>query len=217
LKLIQLTHDSAASLAAILSVLPDCERTELEIRMGLANCRRLPIAGPVFVKVSMDLALRGRDLRRLPSGSLATAERWCLAQGLLHDQILSQSGKTDKIAASDEALSRIDWSTFHTMIACGWRRVLMRQHSDSRSAMRPKLLVITALVAGTAIVAALFAQLLSSISAQAQTMPRDLPECIASGDLILRKFQEWVFVGSGGSSALPIQKQQAPIRRGAAE
>ena len=88
----------------------------------------------------------------------------------------------------------------------------MRQHSDLRSAMRPKRLVITALVASAAIAAALFAQSLSSINALAQTRPRYLPEYTESGDLILRKFREWVFVGSGGSSALPLRTRKAPVR-----
>ena len=45
----------------------------------------------------------------------------------------------------------------------------MRSHSDLRSAMRLKLLVMITLVVSTATTAALFAQLLSSIGAQAQT------------------------------------------------
>jgi len=32
------------------------------------------------------------------------------------DHVLSQSRKTDKIASSDVARSRVDWNTFHTMI-----------------------------------------------------------------------------------------------------
>jgi hypothetical protein len=30
------------------------------------------------------------------------------------DQVRSQSRKTDKIASSDVARSRVDWNTFHT-------------------------------------------------------------------------------------------------------
>jgi len=86
----------------------------------------------------------------------------------------------------------------------------MRSHSDLRSAMRLKLLVMITLVVSIATTAALFAQLLSSIGAQAQTGPRNSPEYIASGDLILRELHVWVFIGSGGSSALRIPKQQAP-------
>jgi hypothetical protein len=76
---------------------------------------------------------------------------------------------------------------------------------------------MTALVASAAIAAALFAQLLSSIGTQAQTRPRYLPAHIASGDLILRKFHERVFVGSGGSSALPIPNSRLLFDEGAAE
>ena len=67
----------------------------------------------------------------------------------------------------------------------------MRSHSDLRSAMRLKLLVMITLVVSTATTAALFAQLLSSIGAQAQTGPRNSPEYIASGDLILRELHVW--------------------------
>src|SRR6516164_8106050 len=73
----------------------------------------------------------------------------------------------------------------------------MRQQSYGRTAMRPKLLAMTALVASGVIAAAFFVQSLSSISAQTQTGPRYLPEYTASGDLILPKnFHEWVYVGS---------------------
>jgi hypothetical protein len=44
------------------------------------------------------------------------ARDWYLAQ--IHpevDQVLSQSRKTDKIASSDVARSRVDWNTFHTI------------------------------------------------------------------------------------------------------
>jgi len=68
--------------------------------------------------------------------------------------------------------------------------------------MHLRLLVITALVAGAAIVAALFAQSLFSISAQAQTRPRYLAENTASGDLIFPK-------NFHASWELPIPKQPA--------
>src|SRR5262247_4250426 len=88
----------------------------------------------------------------------------------------------------------------------------MRQQSYGRTAMRPKLLAMTALVASGVIAAAFFVQSLSSISAQTQTGPRYLPEYTASGDLVLPKnFHEWVFVGSpltpnalnGGKAGFP--------------
>ena len=88
----------------------------------------------------------------------------------------------------------------------------MRQHSDLRSAMRPKLLAMTALAAGAASTATLFAHSLSSISSLAQTRPRYLPDYTASGDLILgENSTTGGFVGSGGSSALSMPKQRAPI------
>jgi hypothetical protein len=34
-------------------------------------------------------------------------------------QVLSQFGKTNKIASSDVARSRLDWNIFHIMIASG--------------------------------------------------------------------------------------------------
>src|SRR5215468_6531942 len=68
----------------------------------------------------------------------------------------------------------------------------MRQQSYGRTAMRPKLLAMTALVASGVIAAAFFVQSLSSISAQTQTGPRYLPEYTASGDLVLPKsFHEY--------------------------
>jgi hypothetical protein len=50
------------------------------------------------------------------------ARDWHLAQ--IHadvDQVLSQSRKTDKVASSDVARSRVDWNTFHTTICPCWR------------------------------------------------------------------------------------------------
>src|SRR5262245_34560013 len=86
----------------------------------------------------------------------------------------------------------------------------MRQQSYGRTAMRPKLLAMTALVGSGVIAAAFFVQSLSSISAQTQA--RQLPEYTASGDLVLPKnFHEWVYVGSpltpnalnGGKAGFP--------------
>jgi hypothetical protein len=63
--------------------------------------------------------------------------------------------------------------------------------------MRATFLALTASIASGAIVMAVFAQSLSSSSAQAPTRPRYLPEYTASGELILPKnWREWVFVGS---------------------
>jgi hypothetical protein len=117
------------------------------------------------------------------------------------DQVLSQSRKTDKMASSDVARWRVDWNTFQTMSA-----------ELRRTAMRPKLLAMTALVASGVIATAFLVQSLSSSSAQTQTRPRYLPEYTASGDLVLPKnFQEWVYVGSpltpnalnGGQAGFP--------------
>jgi hypothetical protein len=56
---------------------------------------------------------------------------------------------------------------------------------------------VTASIVSGVIVTAVFAQWLSSTSAQAPTRARYLPEYTASGDLILPKnFHEWVYVGS---------------------
>ena len=66
-----------------------------------------------------------------------------------------------------------------------------------RTAMRVKLLAITALFVNGVIVSAFFVQSLSSSSAQTQTRPRYLPEYTPSGDLILPKnFHEWIYLGS---------------------
>src|SRR5262245_12946519 len=78
--------------------------------------------------------------------------------------------------------------------------------------MRTGLSAVTLSIAGGAILATVFAQWLSSSSAQTQTRPRYLPEYTASGDLILPKnFHEWVYVGSpltpnalnGGNAGFP--------------
>jgi hypothetical protein len=63
--------------------------------------------------------------------------------------------------------------------------------------MRKIFPAVTASIATGAIVTTLFAQWLSSSSAQTPTRARYLPEYTASGDLILPKnFHEWVYVGS---------------------
>jgi Cytochrome P460 len=79
--------------------------------------------------------------------------------------------------------------------------------------MRVSKSVVTVSIAGAVIMtSAVFAQWLSSTSAQTQTKPRYLPEYTASGDLILPKnFHEWVYVGSpltpnalnGGQAGFP--------------
>jgi Cytochrome P460 len=78
--------------------------------------------------------------------------------------------------------------------------------------MRGKSLAVAGLLAGGAIVTVVFAQWVSSSSAQVQTRPRYLPEYTASGDLVLPKdFHEWVYVGSpltpnalnGGKAGFP--------------
>jgi|SRR5258708_7439843 hypothetical protein len=74
----------------------------------------------------------------------------------------------------------------------------MRQQNNWRTAMRAKLLAMTALVASGVIATAFLVQSLSSSSAQTvPTRPRYLPEYTTSGDLILPKnWREWVYVGS---------------------
>jgi hypothetical protein len=63
--------------------------------------------------------------------------------------------------------------------------------------MRLKFPAVTASIASGVVVATVFAQWLSSTSAQTQTRARYLPEYTASGDLLLPKnFNEWVYVGS---------------------
>ena len=63
--------------------------------------------------------------------------------------------------------------------------------------MRLRLPAVTASIASGAIVVTVFAQWLSSTSAQTPTRARYLPEYTASGDLILPKnFHEWIYVGS---------------------
>src|SRR5262245_4781525 len=63
--------------------------------------------------------------------------------------------------------------------------------------MRASLPAVTASLASGVIVTVVFAQWLSSSSAQTQTRARYLPEYTASGDLILPKnFHEWVYLGS---------------------
>jgi hypothetical protein len=103
------------------------------------------------------------------------------------------------MASSDVARWRVDWNTFQTMSA-----------ELRRTAMRPKLLAMTALVASGVIATAFLVQSLSSSSAQ--TPARQLPQYTASGDLILPKnFHEWVYVGSpltpnalnGGEAGFP--------------
>src|SRR5215470_12818968 len=103
-------------------------------------------------------------------------------------------------------------SQIHTMICLLLALSSHAPASYGRTAMRPKLLAMTALVASGVIAAAFFEQSLSSISAQTQTRPRYLPEYTESGDLILPKnFHEWVYVGSpltpnalnGGKAGFP--------------
>src|SRR5262249_51056754 len=63
--------------------------------------------------------------------------------------------------------------------------------------MRSRFLAVTASIASGVIMTAVFAQWLTSTSAQTQSRARYLPEYAASGDLILPKnFHEWVYVGS---------------------
>ena len=63
--------------------------------------------------------------------------------------------------------------------------------------MHLKTIILTASVAGGAIVIAVLAQSFSGSRAQTEARPRYLPEYTASGDLILPKnFHEWVYVGS---------------------
>src|SRR4029453_2676867 len=93
------------------------------------------------------------------------------------------------------------------------RRLVLRAcftTSKGKTAMRATVLALTASIASGAIVMAVFAQSLSSSSAQ--TRPRYLPEYTASGDLVLPKnFHEWVYVGSpltpnalnGGEAGFP--------------
>jgi Cytochrome P460 len=69
------------------------------------------------------------------------------------------------------------------------------KQSQRRTAMRVKILAVTASIASAVIVTAVLAQAPSRTGAQ--TTPRYLPEYTADGDLILPKnFHEWVYVGS---------------------
>jgi hypothetical protein len=77
--------------------------------------------------------------------------------------------------------------------------------------MRVRSLAVTASIASGVIATTMFAQWVSSSSAQTRP-PRYLPEYTASGDLILPKnFREWVYVGSpltpnalnGGKAGFP--------------
>jgi len=78
--------------------------------------------------------------------------------------------------------------------------------------MRVSFSAVTVSIASGVILTTLFAQWLSSASAQSQTRPRYLPEYTASGDLVLPKnFHEWVYLGSpltpnalnGGEAGFP--------------
>src|SRR5215467_862099 len=78
--------------------------------------------------------------------------------------------------------------------------------------MRVSFSAVTVSIASGGILTILFAQWLSSTSAQSQTKPRYLPEYTASGDLVLPKnFHEWVYLGSpltpnalnGGTAGFP--------------
>jgi len=63
--------------------------------------------------------------------------------------------------------------------------------------MRVSFSAVTVSIASGVILTTVFAQWLSSTSAQSQTKPRYLPEYTASGDLVLPKnFHEWVYLGS---------------------
>jgi Cytochrome P460 len=63
--------------------------------------------------------------------------------------------------------------------------------------MRARSLALTASITSGVIVATVFAQWITSSSAQPPTRPRYLPEYTESGDLILPKnWHEWVYVGS---------------------
>jgi hypothetical protein len=92
-----------------------------------------------------------------------------LAQNHPHvDQVLSQSRKTQKNIASGAALARFSSIIFHCAYD-GLSTAGGAKQSYGRTAMRIKLLAITALVASGGIVTVFFAQSLSTSSAQTQT------------------------------------------------
>jgi len=85
--------------------------------------------------------------------------------------------------------------------------------------MRVSSSAATVSIAGAVIVtSAIFAQWLSSSSAQTQSRPRYLPEYNAAGELLLPKnFHEWVYVGSpltpialNGGKACPEEPNAPP-------
>jgi hypothetical protein len=111
------------------------------------------------------------------------------------DQLALQSRKIEKFASSHVTQPRVNWLTFRSMTCM--QRARARGPKLRRTVMRVSFSAITVSIASGVILTTVFAQWLSSSSAQTQTRPRYLPEYTADGDLILPKnFHEWVFVGS---------------------